>query len=142
MAERQVLWPTDRMGSFNDWLGFVFDEATGERVDAVWTVREEFLQPFGILHGGIHCSIGEAVASLGGSIWFGDAGRVVGVSNTTDFFRAVSQGSFRSVGEPVHRGRLQQVWVVKTHDEADGRLIARSQVRLQNLPHRDPGVVI
>ena len=31
-----------------------------------------------------------------------------------------------------HRGRSQQVWVVRTED-ADGRLIARGQVRLQNL---------
>ncbi|MQA82391.1 MAG: hotdog fold thioesterase [Streptosporangiales bacterium] len=128
------------MGPFNDWLGFVFEEATGERVDAVWTVREEFLQPFGILHGGIHCSIAEALASLGGSIWFGDAGRVVGVTNSTDFYRAISAGALRSVAVPVHRGRVQQVWDVKTHDQAEGRLIARAQVRLQNLPHRDHGV--
>lgn len=138
--EPQVLWPSDRMGPFNEWLGFVFEEATGDRVDAVWEAREEFLQPFGILHGGIHCSIAEAVASLGASIWFRDAGRVVGVNNSTDFYRAVSEGSFRSVATPVHRGQVQQVWVVETHAEAGGRLIARSQVRLQNLPHRDQAV--
>jgi acyl-coenzyme A thioesterase PaaI-like protein len=37
-----------------------------------------------------------------------------------------------SVAEPVHRGRTQQVWLVRTED-AEGRLIARGQVRLQNL---------
>jgi acyl-coenzyme A thioesterase PaaI-like protein len=35
----------------------------------------------------------------------------------------------------VHRGRLQQVWLVETTDE-QGRLVARGQVRLQNLQPR------
>jgi acyl-coenzyme A thioesterase PaaI-like protein len=37
---------------------------------------------------------------------------------------------------PVHRGRSQQVWIVETHDE-DNRLVARGQVRLQNLATGD-----
>ncbi len=37
-----------------------------------------------------------------------------------------------STATPIHRGRLQQVWVVETVD-ADGRVVARGQVRLQNL---------
>ena len=53
-------------------------------------------------------------------------------NNSTDFYRAVTDGELVSVAEPVHRGRSQQVWVVRTED-ADGRLIARGQVRLQNL---------
>jgi acyl-coenzyme A thioesterase PaaI-like protein len=40
------------------------------------------------------------------------------------------------VSEPVHRGRLQQLWQVSIRDEAE-RLVARGQVRLQNLPERD-----
>jgi acyl-coenzyme A thioesterase PaaI-like protein len=37
-----------------------------------------------------------------------------------------------SVGTPLHRGRSQQVWMVETRDAGD-RLIARGQVRLQNM---------
>ena len=33
---------------------------------------------------------------------------------------------------PIHRGRSQQLWVVVITD-ADGRTVARGQVRLQNL---------
>ncbi|GMA86808.1 hypothetical protein GCM10025868_20580 [Angustibacter aerolatus] len=33
---------------------------------------------------------------------------------------------------PVHQGRSQQVWLVETRDAGD-RLVARGQVRLQNL---------
>jgi uncharacterized protein (TIGR00369 family) len=77
----------------------------------------------------------ETLASVGAGLWFGDRGTVVGVSNQTDFYRGVGTGTLRSRATPIHRGRSQQVWVVETHD-ADGRLVARGQVRVQNLPAR------
>ena len=55
-----------------------------------------------------------------------------GVSNQTDFLRAVRDGELTAVGTPVHRGRSQQLWQVEITD-ADERLVARGQVRLQNL---------
>ena len=57
---------------------------------------------------------------------------MVGVSNQTDFLRAVRDGELSAVGTPVHRGRSQQLWQVEITD-ADERLVARGQVRLQNL---------
>jgi 1,4-dihydroxy-2-naphthoyl-CoA hydrolase len=45
----------------------------------------------------------------------------------------VSEGALTSVGVPLHQGRLQQLWLIETHSDADGRLVARGQVRLQNL---------
>jgi acyl-coenzyme A thioesterase PaaI-like protein len=47
----------------------------------------------------------------------------------------VRDGALRSTGTPVHRGRSQQVWLVETRDDGD-RLVARGQVRLQNLEQR------
>jgi uncharacterized protein (TIGR00369 family) len=69
-------------------------------------------------------------------MWLGDRGQVVGVNNSTDFYRAVTEGRLTSTATPVHRGRSQQVWTVETVD-ADGRTVARGQVRLQNLTPRD-----
>jgi uncharacterized protein (TIGR00369 family) len=57
---------------------------------------------------------------------------VVGVNNNTDFYRGVTEGRLTSICRPVHRGRSQQVWAVETTD-VQGRLVARGQVRLQNL---------
>ena len=54
------------------------------------------------------------------------------MSNSTDFYKAVRGGALTSSALPIHRGRSQQVWVVETHD-ADGALVSRGQVRLQNL---------
>jgi uncharacterized protein (TIGR00369 family) len=111
------------------------EELSDDRMRVSWSVTPQVHQPNGILHGGVHCWIVETVASVGGATWFGEQGVVVGVSNQTDFFRAVREGRLVSVGTPVHRGRSQQVWDVETRDESD-RLVARGQVRLQNLPKR------
>lgn len=122
----------DVTGGFVALLGLTFDEVGGDRVVIRWKVRPELHQPFGIQHGGVYCSVVETAASVGGSLWLGDRGRVVGVSNQTDFLRAVREGELTAVGTPVHRGRSQQLWQVEITD-ADGRLVARGQVRLQNL---------
>lgn len=127
-------------GPFTEYLGVEIEEASGERVVAGWTADERLHQPFGIVHGGAHAGVVETLASIGAALWFGDRGKVVGVNNSTDFYRAVSAGRLSSTAIPVHRGRSQQVWLVETHDDA-GRLVSRGQVRLQNLagqPGQDP----
>ena len=120
------------LGPFATSLGLVLDTANGDEVTAHWTVTPEMHQPYGILHGGVHCSVVETLASVGAALWLGDRGKVVGVSNTTDFYRASSAGYLTSGARPLHRGRSQQVWLVETLDDKD-RTMARGQVRLQNL---------
>ncbi|MEU4782727.1 PaaI family thioesterase [Micromonospora sp. NPDC023633] len=122
----------DLTGGFVALLGLKLDEVDRDRVVIRWQVRPELHQPFGIQHGGVYCSVVETAASIGGSLWLGERGRVVGVSNQTDFLRAVRDGELTAVGTPVHRGRSQQLWLVEITD-ADARLVARGQVRLQNL---------
>lgn len=119
-------------GGFDAVLGLAFDVLTGDEVRARWTVTPALLQPFGIVHGGVHCAVVEAVASRAALAWRAGAGGVVGVSNSTDFLRAVTEGELHAVGTPVHRGRSQQLWQVVITDDRD-RLVARGQVRLQNL---------
>jgi 1,4-dihydroxy-2-naphthoyl-CoA hydrolase len=120
------------VGPFAKSLGMVLDTASGDEVSARWTVRPEMHQPHGILHGGVHCTVVETLASLGAALWLGEEGKVVGVSNTTDFYRACSAGNLTSSARPLHRGRSQQVWLVETIDDR-GRTVSRGQVRLQNL---------
>jgi 1,4-dihydroxy-2-naphthoyl-CoA hydrolase len=122
----------DLTGGFVALLGLKFDEVSGDRVVIRWQVRPELHQPYGIQHGGVYCSVVETAASIGGALWLGDKGKVVGVSNQTDFLRAVRDGELTAVGTPIHRGRSQQLWLVEITDE-DGRLVSRGQVRLQNL---------
>ncbi|MEH0972062.1 PaaI family thioesterase [Micromonospora sp. CPCC 205546] len=132
MKEGNTVDMPDLTGGFVALLGLELDEVGGDRVVIRWRVRPELHQPFGIQHGGVYCSVVETAASIGGSLWLGERGRVVGVSNQTDFLRAVRDGELTAVGTPVHRGRSQQLWQVEIND-ADDRLVARGQVRLQNL---------
>ena len=118
-------------------LGFAYDEFGPDRVVASWTVDERHLQGYGIVHGGVHCSVVESSASVGAAIWFADRGKVVGVSNHTNFLRSAKVGdTLTATATPLHRGRLQQLWLVEIDDQA-GRRIARGEVRLQNLPAAD-----
>src|SRR3954462_11852432 len=128
--------PIATTGGFLDLLGLRFEEGEPDRVGIVWDVTPAPHQPDGVVHGGVYASVVETAASIGAAVWLGDHGQVVGVSNHTVFLRAVRDGRLRAVGEPIHRGRLQQLWLVEVRDEQD-RLIARGQVRLQNIPDAD-----
>jgi uncharacterized protein (TIGR00369 family) len=119
-------------GAYVKWIGLEMLEASRDKVVAAWDVRPDMHQPYGIVHGGIHCSVIETVASYAAALWFSD-GQVVGVSNQTDFLRAVRDGRLTATATPIHRGRLQQLWLVEIQDETP-RPVARGQVRLQNLP--------
>ncbi|HEV7755819.1 MAG TPA: PaaI family thioesterase [Mycobacteriales bacterium] len=124
------------LGGFADFLGLEFTEANGDRVVIRWKVRPELHQPYGIMHGGVYCSVVETAASVGGALWLAERGQVVGVSNQTDFLRAVRDGVLTATATPVHRGRLQQLWTVEITDEQD-RLVSKGQVRLQNITDAD-----
>ncbi|MGW0007813.1 PaaI family thioesterase [Nocardia grenadensis] len=122
-------------GTFADLIGLHVTELGPDRVRGEWTVTPQLHQPAGIQNGGVLCTVVETLASTGGAVWYGERGVVVGVNNNTDFLRAVRDGKLTAEATPLHRGGLQQLWQVVVTD-ADGRPVARGQVRLQNLPHR------
>ena len=113
-------------------VGLRIEQASGDRVVLTCPVTPDLHQPFGLVHGGVYATLAETAASVGGSLWFGDRGKVVGVSNHTDFLRAVRSGELRAEATPLSRGRTTQLWQVEVADE-QGRLIAHAKVRLQNL---------
>jgi uncharacterized protein (TIGR00369 family) len=84
----------------------------------------------------VYCSVVESVASTSAGVWLeanGGGSKVVGVNNNTDFLRAITAGMVTAVSTPIHRGRRQQLWLVEITD-TNGKMVARGQVRLQNLP--------
>ena len=75
-----------------DSMGLTFERMDADGIDASWDATPEGHQPYGILHGGVHCMVVEGLCSMAAALWLGDDGRVVGVNNSTDFYRAVSEG--------------------------------------------------
>ena len=113
-------------------LGLRIVEASGDRVVLACPVTPDLHQPYGLVHGGVHATLAETAASIAGALWFADRGKVVGISNHTDFLRAVRAGELRAVATPLARGRTTQLWEVAIRDGQD-RLVAHAKVRLQNV---------
>ncbi|BBZ28747.1 esterase [Mycolicibacterium madagascariense] len=124
-------------GGFDDEIGLTYLEVTPDGARAELLIGPRHLQPHGIVHGGVYCSVVESVASVSAATWLqanGGGNKVVGVNNNTDFLRAITAGMVTAVATPIHRGRRQQLWLITITDTND-RTVARGQVRLQNLPN-------
>ncbi len=126
--------PSGLGDGFDRELGLTFLQLSPDGVRATLTITPKLLQPFGIVHGGVYCAVIESLASVSGHLWLSEngGGVVVGVNNNTDFLRAIGSGTVTAESAPIHRGRRQQLWLCTITDEAD-RMVARGQVRLQNL---------
>lgn len=126
--------PSDLGRGFDNELGLKYLDITPNGARAQLEIHDKLLQPWHIVHGGVYCAIVESLASVAGQAWLSEngGGNVVGVNNNTDFLRAISSGTVYAASTPIHRGRRQQLWLT-TITDADDRVVARGQVRLQNL---------
>ncbi|MCW2599090.1 MAG: putative esterase [Frankiales bacterium] len=122
------------VSGFDALIGLEFEEVSQDGVTASFEVRPELQQPYGILHGGVLCSVVETVGSMSGAAWYG--GAVVGTSNHTNFLRATREGRLTAKSTPIHRGKTQQLWDIDITD-SQGRLVAKGQLRLANLTSPD-----
>ena len=126
----------DSAGNFQEILGLELVEASGDRVVCTLPIKPHLHQPYGILHGGVYCSMVETAASVAAAVWLGNKGHVVGVANTTNFIRATREGTLTATATPLQRGRTQQLWQVEIVDDS-GRMAAHGQVRLANITDAD-----
>jgi 1,4-dihydroxy-2-naphthoyl-CoA hydrolase len=99
-------------------------------VRAAVAVRDELLQPAGLVHGGVYSSIAESLASM--ATWYAvrDDGRAaMGMSNQTSFLRPITSGTVHAEARARHRGRTTWVWEVDFTDDA-GRLCALTRMTI------------
>lgn len=116
-------------------MKFDVTEASGSRVAGTVDLGPDQHTPWGVVHGGVYCSVVESAASIGASTAVADRGQfAVGVNNNTDFVRPMTSGVLEVVAEPIQQGRTLQLWQVVLTRADDGKLVARGQVRLQNVP--------
>ncbi len=116
-------------------MRFDIEEASGSRVTGHVELGPEQHTPWGVVHGGLYCSVVESAASVGASLAVQDRGQfAVGVNNNSDFMRPMTAGRIDVVAEPIQQGRTLQLWQVVLTRADDGKLVARGQVRLQNVP--------
>src|SRR5258708_19607182 len=92
---------------------------------------------WGRVQGGVYASAVEWGGRIGASVAVRDRGQfAVGVHNATDFLRPATSGRAEVIAEPLQQGRVQQLWLVTITDER-GKVLARGQLRLQNVPLPD-----
>ncbi len=117
-------------GGFDAAMGIRMISASRDEVVLEYDVELKHLQPYGIVHGGMHCAAVETACSTGAAMDALPRGQaVVGVENHTSFIRAVRSGRIRVVARPIARGRRTQVWEATARDE-QGRIVSTGRVRL------------
>jgi 1,4-dihydroxy-2-naphthoyl-CoA hydrolase len=109
-------------------MGLSIVKLEKDEVVIEWTVDGRHRQPYGLVHGGVHCGVVETACSLGAGM-NSQGAAVVGVENHTSFVRAVRDGKLRATARPLHVGARAQLWEARIVDERD-RLVATGRVRL------------
>jgi len=125
---------------FDVLLGLELVECGDERVTARLAVRDELLQPFGLVHGGVFASIAETLASVGTAVVVVPEGSAaMGLSNQTSFVRSISTGTIHARALRRHRGRTTWIWDVEITDD-EGRVCAltRMTIAVRPLPAAAP----
>jgi uncharacterized protein (TIGR00369 family) len=118
-------------------LEIEFDERSATRVSGSIAADERHHQPWGLVHGGLYTTAIESFATVGAFEAVKDRGQqAVGVSNMTDFLRPHRHGRLNVTATPIQQGRSQQLWQVEVRRPEDDKLVARGQVRLQNVEPR------
>lgn len=121
------------------FTGIELTDASVDHCEGRVTITPNHHQPYGVVHGGVYCTLIETLASTGAALWAMDQGMAgaVGLSNKTDFLKATTEGVLLGKATPIHRGRTQQLWQVNVTRQSDSKLVAQGQVRLQNVNQTD-----
>jgi len=130
MADDVTAMLNANLGGWNTAMGLRFIRATTDECIGELVIGPQHTQPYGIVHGGVHCGIIEAACSTGAALVAMARGQsVVGLENATSFIMAVREGTLRVTAKPVTRGRRTQVWEAIVTNEA-GKTCATGRVRL------------
>jgi 1,4-dihydroxy-2-naphthoyl-CoA hydrolase len=122
--------PLRDIPGFDGLYGLEILTASDEEVTAQVRVRDELLQPAGLVHGGVFASIAESMTSM--ATWWSvhAEGRIAqGLSNQTSFLRPILAGTIHATGRRRHGGRTTWVWEVEITDDQQ-RLCALVRVTI------------
>ena len=110
-------------------MGILFVELSAERSVAVMPV-EGNEQPFGLLHGGAYCVLGETLGSYSANLHGGREAMAVGIDINATHTGAATGGWVTGTCTAIHLGRTMTVHEIVVTDERGRRC---STVRITNL---------
>ena len=121
---------------FADEIGVELLDLSPDGARARIGVERRHLQPYGIVHGGVHASLAESLASTATYMAVRDDDMVVmGQANDTSFLRPITEGNINALAVARHRGSTTWIWDVEITDD-EGRLCALSRMTIAVRPAR------
>jgi 1,4-dihydroxy-2-naphthoyl-CoA hydrolase len=113
-------------------LGLILTEIGENTLTAELDVSEKNVQPFGIMHGGMSCVVGESLGSIAGALCLSDKTRtVVGQSLYAIHMRPAGLGmTLKAVAEARHLGQRSQVWEILLTEKQQGKSISKITLTL------------
>ncbi len=123
-------------GGFAELIGVEYLDSGEDWARARLAVTDRVLQPYGIVHGGVHAALAETVCSAATAMSVASDGMIaVGQSNHVTFLRPISEGHVNAMARARHRGRTSWVWEVEITDDED-RLCALVRMTVAVRPSR------
>jgi 1,4-dihydroxy-2-naphthoyl-CoA hydrolase len=120
--------------TFISHLKIVFTEVGDDYLKAEMPIGPYLMQPMGIMHGGVSCSLAETVGSAAANYCV-DAKTeyCVGLDINTNHIRPVASGVLTATARPYHIGKKTQVWSIEIHDNQNN-LVSVTRLTLVALP--------
>ncbi|MGO1545392.1 MAG: hotdog fold thioesterase [Gulosibacter sp.] len=110
-------------------MGILFVEVSAKRSVAVMPVSGNE-QPYGLLHGGAHCVLGESMGSIAANVHAGEGKYAVGVDINATHTGSATEGWVTGVCEAIHLGSSTTVHEIIVTDARGHRC---STVRITNM---------
>jgi uncharacterized protein (TIGR00369 family) len=122
------------VAGFDRLYGLTVEEVSAERASAHVVVGDHLRQPYGLVHGGVYATVAESLASLATALAVaGDGNLAMGLSNSTNFLRPMTEGRIHAVATRRHAGRTTWIWDVECRDD-EQRLCAITRMTVAVRP--------
>ena len=126
--------PDITSASYADLIGIEWLDDDPGQARARAPFRQDLLQPFGLMHGGVMSSLVESVCSRATALAvIGDGMAAMGQSISVSFVRPITEGAAEVSARARHRGRTTWVWEAEVRDE-QGRTCALAQMTIAVRP--------
>lgn len=120
--------------SYVNLLGVEWLDIDPEHTRARVPIRDDLLQPYGLMHGGVMSSLVESACSHATALAVrGDGMAAMGQSISVSFLRPITDGHAEVKAQARHRGRTTWVWDAEVLD-AEQRLCALAQMTIAVRP--------
>lgn len=123
--------------TFVSHLKIVFTEVGDDYLKAEMPIGPYLMQPIGIMHGGVSCSLAETVGSAAANYCVDiKTEYCVGLDINTNHIRPVTTGVLTATAKPYHIGKKTQVWSIEIRDDQNN-LVSVTRLTIATLPKKN-----